>query len=261
MAAHFSPDEEDHAPYRGFQPTQFDTVNLGAPVRLRSPTAPPPTSDFDSPPIKVSTMGVAMGVEAKNAGYPPSPGLAPSPHTPSGQTPMQSTNRPSSYGSGAPMHASLVIADVVLRSLATVSLIVALAVLASDTQTVDGVTGSYSDSTSTKYALAAAILGAVYSIYQTVSAAIRLATGRLMLPGLVSLYISYIGDQIVICLLLTGGGAAAGTFRTVYDYGDCATFNTFCSQGAGAVSMIFVGFAFLAASSVISSFCFYKKRT
>lgn len=186
------------------------------------------------------------------------PAFAPS----SGQTPINARTYTSSYA-----HSSnstiLAISDLVLRCLSIVSLVIALSLLSSASQTTsDGITVDYSQSSSFKYGLAASIIGAVYSVFQTVLAGFRVATGKLLLPGPGSIYCAFVGDQIIICVLLTGGTAAAAVLGALSDAGFCTatTYLIFCNQTAGSISMIFFGFLFVAASMTLSTYSFYKHK-
>ncbi|MCO5567803.1 hypothetical protein L7F22_021499 [Adiantum nelumboides] len=251
MAEYGSHGEEGN--YRGpHRDTQFDTMTLEPPVRMQETASKP-----------------ALGGEALGAGY--VPGGAVDVQTAGGPFPpgyaagaAPPAPRATGYVEGARrMPRALVISSLILRVGALLSLIVAVALLASDSHdsaTDDYGSASVSTFSSTRYALAAAIIGAVYSIYEIVSVSIRLARGHLLLPGKFSLFISYIGDQIVIVLLLTGASAAAATFKDLQDGEVCDGLGSFCGQGAGGIALMFLGFCFLAASLVISSYCFYKNR-
>ncbi|KAH7294397.1 hypothetical protein KP509_28G069600 [Ceratopteris richardii] len=105
----------------------------------------------------------------------------------------------------------------------------------------------------------------VYSIFELVSMAKRLLTGGLMFRGRISSYISYIGDQICIVLLMSGGSAGAALLReldglTPGDIAFCDATGNFCSQTAAGVAMIFLGIFFLICSYVISAICFHQKK-
>ncbi|KAI5055147.1 hypothetical protein GOP47_0030292 [Adiantum capillus-veneris] len=244
MAAYGSYEQDGN--YRGpHWDTQFDTMNLEAPVRVVRETPRP-----------------AVGGEALSAGYVPAGAANVTSAGPPPPPPAAAVPAASRLDAGR-MPRALVITSLVLRVAALLALIVAVAVLASDSRSTTDYNSSVSFSTfsSTRYAMAIAIVGAVYSIYETVSISVRLGTGHLLLPGKFSLYISYIGDQIVIALLLTGGSAATATLKDLSNGGVCVELGNFCDQGGGAVAMIFLGFCFLAASLVISSFCIYKNRS
>eukprot|EP00250_Pteridium_aquilinum_P005408 c15501_g1_i1 orf=34-867(+) len=276
MAGYYE-DEAYAGPHRA---AQFDTMNLGEPHRaapfdtVNLGAAPHRAAQFETMNLGAPVRGEAPNKGGEEAGYYP-PTSAPtsgygggggSGHTPMNPA-LETQSKARGDSNGGVMHKGLVIADLVLRSAATVSLIISIAVLASNSQVLDGSDVSFTSLSSTKYALAVAIIGAVYSIYEVVSAAVRLGMGHPLLPGKLSLFVSYIGDQVVIVLLLTGASAGAATFKDLsslaYDLDGnsyCSVLNDFCKQGAGAVAMIFIGFCFIAPSLVISSFCFYKNK-
>ncbi|MCO5567804.1 hypothetical protein L7F22_021500 [Adiantum nelumboides] len=261
MAGYYQ-DEEDYrgAPGAG---TAFDTMNVEEPHR---PAIPKSMMNRGPGPQRVPQFEkMNLGAPVREQVHPPATkvqnvyGSGGGGGGGTGDTPIH----PSSTGAasdGRIQPRGLLVTSLCLRVAAALSLIIAVAVLAADSHTVAGVTVSATSLSAVKYALAAAIIGAVYSIYEIVSVSIRLARGHLLLPGKFSLFISYIGDQIVIVLLLTGASAAAATFKDLQDGEVCDGLGSFCGQGAGGIALMFLGFCFLAASLVISSYCFYKNR-
>ncbi|KAH7294395.1 hypothetical protein KP509_28G069500 [Ceratopteris richardii] len=233
---------------------QFDTSSFGQgphrpqtsqPINLKPPVQRPQASNHN---VQSASDGLVPEEKRSSQGAP-------------AHRDIQKTNQPQSVTSQ--MTLAMVIAALVLRVCAVIILTIGLALIAP------------SPRPTVQYAMTVATIGVAYSIFEAVSMTTRLVAGRLMLPKNISSYVSYIGDQalllilstcVIIVLLLTGGSAGAALVNELDNYevswntSYCDLAGNFCRQIGGGVAMIFVGFACVAASFTISTFCLYRNK-
>ncbi|KAH7294317.1 hypothetical protein KP509_28G066100 [Ceratopteris richardii] len=165
------------------------------------------------------------------------------------------------------MSKGILITALLLRVCEGIFLAAGIALIVSYSKSYPKTTFTFSSFTATRYALAVAVIGLLYSVVETFSIIVRLASGRFLLPGVIHLYISSIADQVIMVLLMTGGAAAASILKnfdellSILESGSfCNTVENFCSQMGSGVGAIFLASVFYATSFSISCFCLHKKR-
>ncbi|KAH7294400.1 hypothetical protein KP509_28G069700 [Ceratopteris richardii] len=179
------------------RPQAFDTMSFEAPVR--GPSAQGAHQTFDTMNLEAPVRRPSAAPQSnKPAGSKFEKGT----EDPSGETPIHpkipEQKRPLSVDGSTDMAPSLVIIALCLRVFEVLLLIIALSLIASYSKDFGDGTLSVSTFQSTKYALATTIIGVLYSIFEVVLVTVRLIAGHPLLPGKISSYVSYVGDQAKI---------------------------------------------------------------
>ncbi|KAH7279019.1 hypothetical protein KP509_37G000900 [Ceratopteris richardii] len=159
---------------------------------------------------------------------------------------------------GAAKPTVLLIVALILQILAIIFLFATMGLIASAAGFE--VKLSYSSFTPIRYILGTAVLGSLYCVYAIISIILRLIDIALSCKKAL-LWISYIGDQVILILAVTGVTAAASSLVPNKDTnGTCVPFISFCSRLAIATGTLFMGSLFLVFTLVISSVCVCKRR-
>ncbi|KAH7279016.1 hypothetical protein KP509_37G000600 [Ceratopteris richardii] len=167
----------------------------------------------------------------------------------------------------------LLIIALILQILAIIFLFATVGIIASASETVTveadvlgygleyvEVNFSYSNITSIRYTLGTAVLGSLYCVYAIISIILRLIDIALSCKKPL-LWISYIGDQVILILEVTGVTAAASSLLSNKDNnGSCVTYTALCTRLAIATGTLIIASLFLVFTSVISSVCACKRR-
>ncbi|KAH7279023.1 hypothetical protein KP509_37G001300 [Ceratopteris richardii] len=191
------------------------------------------------------------GIAQTNADYPRS------------TVPSASANDTQGQEGAAKPNVWLIVA-LCLQILAIISLFATVGLIASASETREErfveVKLYYSHFTPIRYTLGTAVLGSLYCIYAIISIILRLVNvSRSCKKAL--LWISYIGDQVVLILAVTGVTAAASSLVSDYDsYGICADYILLCGRLAVATGALLIGSLLLVFTLVISSFYVCKRR-
>ncbi|KAI5063892.1 hypothetical protein GOP47_0020562 [Adiantum capillus-veneris] len=278
-------------PMRIASPASYRASDFDSPpMRIASP-ASYMASDFGEPPLRLGSMDVESDRPVSGAFYMPPVRASPSPRSGRGEysamsqkavPPEALTNTPPlgrapedelNGGEDADVGGSVgcwvdrlsqgwLLAEVVLRVLTLMCVVVAVAVLPGFISKVDDLndilTYYYALSVSTaspKYEIAIAALGILYSGFGSVVASIGFFNKTLIL-GDASHLIFYIGDQVFVCLFLTAGSAGA-SYLTALSCSD----SRICGNGSGGAAMLFIAFALTFGNLILSSISFYKRKT
>ncbi|KAH7279018.1 hypothetical protein KP509_37G000800 [Ceratopteris richardii] len=170
---------------------------------------------------------------------------------------------------GAAMPNALLIFALIVQILAIIFLFATVGLIASASETVIASDFfnfgaeeklSYSYFTPIRYTLGVAVLGSLYCVYAIISLILRLI-GIALSCKKALLWISYIGDQVILILAVTGGTAAASSLVSTKDSSNtCVTFTSLCSRLAIATGTLFISSFFLVFTLVISSVCVCNRR-
>ncbi|KAL8166814.1 hypothetical protein V2J09_008313 [Rumex salicifolius] len=172
------------------------------------------------------------------SGLPPPPyGTAPPSASPQ---PLDPSYPPRSKPSSSTMFG---VANLVLRSLTLVFLLIGLVVLAVDSVLlINGTTLHAGDVISYRYTISVAVIGILYTLVQIGFGIARLIMGA-QKGKIMRTLSSY----------LLGTGAAAG-FGASIDVKQVLDLGDFLNKGNSACSLVFMAFVFTIASSIISSY-------
>ncbi|KMZ62773.1 CASP-like protein [Zostera marina] len=114
---------------------------------------------------------------------------------------------------------------------------------------------SWLDSDSFRLVFAANAIVAVYSLFQTSASVHEIVRESTLLPELLQLWFDFAHDQVLGYLMVAAEAAGMGeAVRKRREIDTCTVDNNFCIQVYIAVALGFVGFIFLAISTVVSAF-------
>ncbi|KAH7279020.1 hypothetical protein KP509_37G001000 [Ceratopteris richardii] len=111
------------------------------------------------------------------------------------------------------------------------------------------------------YTLGTAVLGSLYCVYAIISIVLRLIDIAISCKKAL-LWISYIGDQVVLILAVTGVTAAGSSLVSHNgSNGICATYTSLCGSLNIATGTLSISALLLVFTLVISCFYVCKRRT
>ncbi|KAH7279021.1 hypothetical protein KP509_37G001100 [Ceratopteris richardii] len=112
-------------------------------------------------------------------------------------------------------------AAILLRIITIVLLFLHIPVILTSSQSINDLKISYSDYPPFRYSIATAGLGLLFCIYDIVSLICRIWLDQSTSLGKNLLYLTYIGDQITMVVVLSGGSAAAATLTLFHKIDMC----------------------------------------
>ncbi|KAH7279156.1 hypothetical protein KP509_37G007900 [Ceratopteris richardii] len=157
------------------------------------------------------------------------------------------------------LKAALVIGGI-FQFLVVVALVVAIVLIVTTSQTVNGAMIVYSDYMPFTYAFITAIVAVVYLICDMGSSVFRLAVEQWPATKEILLWITFIGEQVIIYVLVTSASACAAALTLFDKFEKCDEYDKFCTQLKVAIAVLFVGAVMLVVPVLVSTYCFYTRR-